>query len=402
MGLVVAPFRVNLQSEHRLVGAERPSEASSDATKEKATMEKLKGQIQAVLSEKEISPDEGLVNLINIRIKPPVPVTSDDVYIRAMYLVSDQVNSYGGRFPLDEQKRITELVIDAPVLMGHNKEKLPIGRNFKAELVDREGKSWVKVWFYWLKNSKGAESLQENIDHGIYKECSLGFTFEFPECSICLEDIRICQHLPFKVYLDSSGNQKQAHFNYRKIVKVLETSIVYRGATPDTSFSLDLEVFHKPIERQKSAPVAQKKIEFQPAEVLIAELGEALLSLPNSSPYLVPGGIDLAHLRQTLSKAKELLVSYGQKLIDLVNLQEEYESDIVKMSKAISACKGNQSLSALVERLVSSGNLNFEDLKNLKKQVQEEFNQVFQREPRSRIMQQSDVDVKKIREFKLG
>jgi|GEM_PF-1710638 len=364
-------------------------------------MEKLKGQIQAELSEKEISPDDGLVSLINARIKPPVPVTSDDVFIRAMYLVSDQVNSYGGKFPLDEQKRITELVIDAPVLMGHNKEKLPIGRNFKAELVDRDEKSWVKVWFYWLKNSQGSESLKENIDHGIYKECSLGFTFEFPECSICLEDIRKCQHLPFKVYLDSSGNQKQAHFNYRKIVKVLETSIVYRGATPDTAFSLDLDVFHKQ-SQQKNVTVMPDKVEFQPAEVLIAELSEALLSLPNSSPYLVPEGIDLAHLRQTLSKAKELLVSYGQKLIDLVNLQEEYESDIVKMSKAISACKGNQSLSALVERLVSSGNLNFEKLKSLKRQVQEEFNQVFQREPKSRILQQSDVDVKKIKEFKLG
>jgi len=364
-------------------------------------MEKLKGQIQAVLSEREISPDQDLVSLINTRLTPPVPVTSDDVYIRAMYLVSDQVNSYGGRFPLDEQKRITELVIDAPVLMGHNKEKLPIGRNFKAELVDREGKTWVKVWFYWLKNYKGAESLQENIDHGIYKECSLGFSFELPECSICSEDIRKCSHLPFKSYLDSPGNQKQAHFNYRKIVKVLETSIVYRGATPDTAFSLDLDVFRKQSE-PKSAPFTQKKIEFQPAEVLIAELSEALLSLPNSSPYLVPEGIDLAHLRQTLSKAKELLVSYGQKLMDLANLQVEYESDIVKMSKAVSACKGNQSLSALVERLVSSGNLNFEEMKSLKRQVQEEFNQVFQREPRSRIVQQSDVDVKKIREFKLG
>ncbi len=363
-------------------------------------MENLKGQIRAVLSEKEISPDETLVNLINARIKPPVPVTADQVYIRAMYLVSDQINSYGGRFPLDEQMRIAELVIDSPVLIGHNKEKLPVGRNFKAELVDREGKSWVKVWFYWLKNSTGAESLQENIDHGIYKECSLGFSFELPECSICFQDIRKCQHIPFKVYLDSSGREQQAHFNYRKIVKVLETSIVYRGATPDTAFSLDLEFFHKE-NQNKRVPSVPQKAEF-PAEVLIADLSEALLYIPSSSPQPVLEGIDFNRLRQILTRARELLVSYSQKIENLAALQEEYESDIRKMSQAISVCRGKGKLSLLVERLVSSGSLSFVELKRLKQEVQEEFNSVFQREPKGRIVQSSDVDVKKIKEFKIG
>lgn len=364
-------------------------------------MEKLKGQIQAVLSEKEISPDEYLVQLINTRIKPPVPVTPEDVFIRAMYLVSDQVNSYGGRFPVDEQMKIAELVIDCPVLIGHNKEKLPIGRNFKAELTDRDGKSWVKVWFYWLKDSNGAESLKQNLDHGIYKECSLGFTFEFPECSVCLEDIRKCQHIPFRYYLDSSGNQRQAFFNYRKIVKVLETSIVYRGATPDTSFSADLEFFEKESEQPKESVNQEKKIEFQPADILIAELSEALSSLPSTAPY-VAQGIDLLHLKQILLRTKELLVSCSQKMEDLKFLQAEYENDIQKMSGAISVCRGNSGLSAMVERLISCGNLSFQDLRSLKKQVQEEFNQVFQREPKSRIVVQSDLNQKKIEEFKLG
>lgn len=365
-------------------------------------MEKLKGQIQAVLSETEISPDETLVNLINARIKPPVPVTAEEVYIRAMYLVSDQVNSYGGRFPVQEQIKLAELVIDSPVLIGHNKEKLPVGRNFKADLVEKEGKSWVRVWFYWLKHSSGAESLKENIDHGIYKECSLGFTFEFPECSVCLEDIRKCSHIPFKFYLDSTGNQRQAHFNYRRLVKVLETSIVYRGATPDTSFSADLECFQKEVEQPKGTGNQANKIEFQPSEVLIAQLSQALLSLPTSLPSGSPEGISLLHLKQTLLKAKELLVSYGQRIEDLQTLQAEYESDILKMSQAVSACRGNSGLSGLVGRLISSGNLNLEDLRSLRKTVQEEFNSVFQREPKGRVVTQSDVDMKKIKEFKIG
>jgi len=161
-----------------------------------------------------------------------------------MFLVSDEVNSYGGRFPLEELFNIANLVIDSPVMVGHTKEKLPIARNFKAEVVQRDGKNWAKVWFYWLKSARDASSLKENIDHGIYKECSLGFVFEFPECSICGEDMRRCQHIPFKTY-QTKEREAEAHFNYRNITRVLETSLVYRGAVPNTSMSDELWLYQK-------------------------------------------------------------------------------------------------------------------------------------------------------------
>jgi len=215
-------------------------------------MKELLGKIEAKLQEKEVEDPAGggdeisdeLIFLINSRIKPPKSVTKEDVYIRTMFLVSDEVNSYGGRFPKEELPKIAELVIDSPVIVGHTKEKLPIARNFKAELVEREGKNWVKVWFYWLKNSKDALSLKENIDHGIYKECSLGFVFEFPECGICGEDMRRCHHIPFKTYQTADG-EKEAFFNYRNITKVLETSLVYRGAVPNTSMSDEILLYQK-------------------------------------------------------------------------------------------------------------------------------------------------------------
>jgi hypothetical protein len=221
-------------------------------------MQELLGKIEAKLQENSIRHtgeeeiSDELIFLINSRIKPPKPVTKEDVYIRTMFLVSDEINSYGGRFPMEELPKIAELVIDSPVIVGHTKERLPIARNFKAELVQRDvenptgdrGKNWVKVWFYWLKNSKDALSLKENIDHGIYKECSLGFVFEFPECSICGEDMRRCQHIPFKTYETPDG-EKEGFFNYRNITKVLETSLVYRGAVPNTSMSDELLLYQK-------------------------------------------------------------------------------------------------------------------------------------------------------------
>jgi len=203
-------------------------------------MEYLLGNLAAELLEKEETPSDELIFLINSRINPPIPVKKEDVYIRAMFLISDQVNSYGGCFPSDEHENLTKLLIDSPVLVGHTKDKLPIARNFKAELVTRKGANWVKVWFYWLKEPAGALPLKENIDHGIYKECSIGFSFEFPECSICGEDMRRCQHIPFKTYPAAQDEPALAHFNYRRIHKVLETSLVYRGALPDTSITNDL------------------------------------------------------------------------------------------------------------------------------------------------------------------
>jgi hypothetical protein len=191
-------------------------------------------------AEEVFSPD--LVELINKNVNPPTPVKESDVYIGAMYVVSDEVNSFGGRFPPDEHERLARLLVDSPVIVGHRKDMLPIGRNFHAAVVERDGKSWVKSYFYWLKSTEGAGTLRENIEGGIYKECSIGFTFHFPECSVCGKDIRVCPHEPFQQYSsgDKNDTDRTAYFNYRQIERVLETSLVYRGAVPDTSVSREL------------------------------------------------------------------------------------------------------------------------------------------------------------------
>jgi len=197
------------------------------------------GRITAHLADPVENRLKELVQAINNNIAPPAAVTEEDVYIRAMYIASDEVNSFGGRFPSDELEHLARLIIDSPVMVGHRKDKLPIGRNFHAAVVDRDGKRWVKSYFYWLKSAAGAENLKENIDGGIYKECSIGFMFNLPECSVCGKDIRTCRHQPFEKY-SVGGNEVVCHFNYRRLERVLETSLVYRGAVPDTSVSKEL------------------------------------------------------------------------------------------------------------------------------------------------------------------
>lgn len=197
------------------------------------------GRITARLAELDEALPVELIQLINQNIKPPEPISADDVHIRAMYIVSDQVNSFGGRFSPDDHERLAGLLIDSPVLVGHRKDMLPIGRTFHAVAVEHDGRPWVKSYFYWLKSTDQSATLKDNLDGGIYKECSIAFAFGLPECSVCGKDIRRCEHAPFEVYA-KDDEAHSCYFNYRQLERVLETSLVYRGAVPATSVSKDL------------------------------------------------------------------------------------------------------------------------------------------------------------------
>ncbi len=214
------------------------------------------GRITARLAEpNELIPAD-MVELINRNVRPPEPVSAEDVHIRSMYIVSDRVNSFGGRFPEEEHQRLAELLVDSPVMVGHRKDKLPVGRNFHAVRTDRDGCPWVRSYFYWLRSAESSADLAENIDAGIYKECSVAFTFSLPECSICGKDIRLCQHQPLEEY-SRNGHREKCHFNYRQIERVLETSLVYRGAVPETSMSKELDT----VDREPRTIISLKELE---------------------------------------------------------------------------------------------------------------------------------------------
>jgi hypothetical protein len=178
---------------------------------------------------------EDLTRLLNERVNPPTPLTLADVHIRALRVVSDQVNDHGGRFPREEHEHLRDLLVDSPVMIGHDHATLPIARNFAARLVDEGERQWVEAWFYWLRGEgESHDQLAADIDGGVVKEGSIGFEFRLPQCSICRQDIRTCEHIPGLDYAVADGSVRTAHYEYREIVRVLETSLVYRGATPET------------------------------------------------------------------------------------------------------------------------------------------------------------------------
>ena len=200
-------------------------------------MEKLKEILIEKLSLKNPSDRiDFLINRINDSIKPPRKATPDNVNIRVMYIVNDRVNSHGGRFRRADLLQMCRLIVDTPVLIGHNRAGAPLARNFHAELEHKEGAIWLKCYFYWPRVPDGeTDAFLEKIDSGVLKECSISFTYSIPECSECGRDIRNCPH---EINQDNaSGDESKTHFIYAGVTRILETSLVYKGSVEGTFLS---------------------------------------------------------------------------------------------------------------------------------------------------------------------
>ena len=194
-------------------------------------MEKITETLSGELSIDK--PDERkafLIDRINDIIRPPRPATEENVNIRAMYLLNDLVNSHGGRFEREELSVLCELLLDTPVMIGHNRAEAPMARTFHVELEERGDVLWLKSYFYWPNRGNDPDEILEKIDSGILKECSISFVYTFPQCSVCGEDMRKCPH---EISLLSDENARQ-YFFYRGIKEVLETSLVYKGSVKGT------------------------------------------------------------------------------------------------------------------------------------------------------------------------
>jgi len=178
------------------------------------------------------------IQLINTLAK--VPLSRDEVYIRSMWLCNDIIDSYFSRFNEKTLRVIANKMSGVPVLVGHDKSMLPIGRFFKAEVVKREdGHEWVRAWFYWPKNMDHSEDLEKGIASGLYAECSISWAYTKTVCSICGQDIRKCEHVPGKTYI-ANEEAKLCWYETDGITDVLEASFVYKGGQVGTSIAEEM------------------------------------------------------------------------------------------------------------------------------------------------------------------
>ncbi len=140
-------------------------------------------------------------------------------------LCNNQVDRHFSRFPEEELERINALVPGRPLMERHDlRGTLPRGRFFRSAL-HREGEMVsVRPEVYVMRTEENRDFIL-NIEGGVYRETSIGFSFRMPECSVCGKDLRTCDHVPGQAY-----GEDVCHFIMRDVLEVLEGSVVSSGS----------------------------------------------------------------------------------------------------------------------------------------------------------------------------
>jgi len=155
------------------------------------------------------------------------PLGQEEFVVFTMDLCNNRVDAHFSRFPDDELAKINGMVPGRPFMERHDtRGSLPRGTFFRSRLFRDVSGDYVSVRpdVYLLANDEN-RSFISNIEGGIYRSTSIGFSFMHPECSICHKDIRSCDHMPGRTYGD-----EMCHYVMRDVVDVLEGSVVYWGS----------------------------------------------------------------------------------------------------------------------------------------------------------------------------
>ena len=207
------------------------------------------------------------------------PLSGDEFSAFTMDLCNNQIDAHYSRFPVEELEKVNVMVPGRPFMERHDtKGTLPRGTFFRSRLHSEPERDYVSVRpDVYILNTEDNKVLMANIEGGVYRATSIGFSFMHPECSICHKDVRTCDHVPGRTYGD-----EPCHYVMRDVVSVLEGSVVFsasqgtgfvaardNGDRPSVSEALKAarEAYHRPIELLSSKRVI-------PANVPWTHIGE--------------------------------------------------------------------------------------------------------------------------------
>ena len=162
----------------------------------------------------------GSVNRFALR-----PLKPEEFVVFTLDLCHNQVDRHFSRFPEEELERINGMVPGRPLMERHDlRGTLPRGTFFRSDLHRDGEKVSVRPDVYVLRTKDNADFIL-NIEGGVYRETSIGFSFRMPECSVCGRDLRACDHVPGRTYGDA-----QCHYVMRDVIEVIEGSVVPSGS----------------------------------------------------------------------------------------------------------------------------------------------------------------------------
>ena len=112
--------------------------------------------------------------------------------------------------------------------------------------------------------------------------------------------------------------------------------------------------------------------------------------------------IDFDQMQEDLKASVEALLSLQGKEELCDKLLSDFKSEIKRMSLAMSRAQGDLNTSGMVERLLSSESLSFEELVLLREKIKEDFNKSFPTRPQAKVIDKSGFGGFKASEFKAG
>lgn len=188
------------------------------------------------------------------------PLERDAFAVFTMDLCNNRVDAHYSRFPVEELESINEMVPGRPFMERHDtKGTLPRGTFFRSRLHEEPARDYVSVRpDVYVLHTEDNKDLIANIEGGVYRATSIGFSFMRPECSICHKDIRACDHVPGRTYGDEA-----CHYIMHDVVSVLEGSVVFSASqgtgfvaarddcgrpTASEALKAARAVYHRPIE----------------------------------------------------------------------------------------------------------------------------------------------------------
>ncbi len=191
------------------------------------------------------------------------PLTDSEFAVFSLDLCNDQIDRHFSRFPREELETINALVPGRPLMERHDLQgSLPRGTFFRSRVHSVDDKISVRPDVYVLRTEGNADFIL-NIEGGVYRETSIGFAFQTPECSICSKDLRTCDHVPGRTY-----GGAQCHYVMCGVLDVIEGSVVPAGSQ-GTAFVSQQRALPLPIALEAARDVFHRPIELGPKRWLL-------------------------------------------------------------------------------------------------------------------------------------
>lgn len=158
-------------------------------------------------------------------------VKADEIWCGGLHACNTKVDRAGERFTKAYLQRFQETLPGKALLEGHNYDRRPIGRIYKAEVVPEGDGHFLKAWYYLKADSP----VVSEIELGIARDCSIGYNAHRRVCDLDGKEWNpygsgddFCSHWPLQEYDEGVCTLAYCDTAVQK-AEAMEMSLVWHG-----------------------------------------------------------------------------------------------------------------------------------------------------------------------------